>query len=149
VPLFRILFLIFFTVPLIEIYFLLQVSGLLGIIPTIFFCVLTAVTGAILLRHQGISTLMTVQAKLSTGELPAREMVGGVILLCSGALLLTPGFVTDAIGFLCLVPRIRNALATRLIRYLVNSGKAETVQTSVILNGEYWEDENDRITNKD
>jgi UPF0716 protein FxsA len=112
---FRSLFILFLLVPLIEIYFLIQVGGLIGAAWTVFLVVATAVMGAGLLRWQGFNTLQRAQTSLAQGQLPAIAMLEGVALLFSGAMLLTPGFFTDAIGFLLLVPGIRQALIKRLL----------------------------------
>jgi UPF0716 protein FxsA len=77
---------------------------------TIFLVVFTAVLGAWLLRIQGFSTLRRIQQTVNQGGLPAVELLEGAVLLVAGALLLTPGFFTDAIGFACLVPALRRAL---------------------------------------
>jgi UPF0716 protein FxsA len=111
-----ILFLLFLLVPLVEIYFLIKVGNLIGALPTIGLVVLTAILGAVLLRLQGWATLQRTRMTLARGELPALEMLEGVLLLFSGALLLTPGFVTDAVGFALLVPPLRRALILRFIR---------------------------------
>ncbi|NIR32533.1 MAG: FxsA family protein [Gammaproteobacteria bacterium] len=113
---FRWLLLLFLVVPLVEIYVLIQVGSVVGALPTVLLVVLTAVLGAALMRLQGFSTLARVQASLNRGEIPATELVEGAILLVSGALLLTPGFVTDAVGFACLVPPWRTAMARWLLR---------------------------------
>jgi len=115
--LFRILFLVFLVVPLVEIYLLIKVGGLIGALPTVFLVVFTAVLGAFLLRMQGLSTLARVQAALARGELPAMEILEGAVLLVAGALLLTPGFFTDTLGFLALVPNIRRAALRALLRH--------------------------------
>jgi len=107
---FRILLLLFLVIPVIEIYLLIQIGGYLGAGTTIFLVVFTAVLGAWLLRLQGFSTLRRVQKSMARGEIPAIEMLGGILLLLSGALLLTPGFFTDTIGFLMLLPTIRRGL---------------------------------------
>jgi len=101
------LLLLFFTVPLVEIYVLLEVGGIIGALPTIGLVVLTAVIGAGLIRAQGISTLGRVQQELDRGEIPAVSIIEGALLLVAGALLLTPGFVTDSLGFLILIPPLR------------------------------------------
>lgn len=101
------LFLVFLLVPLAEIYVLIKVGSVIGAGATILFVVLTAVLGAALVRLEGLSTLQRAQLALQRGEVPAMELVEGMILLVAGALLLTPGFVTDAVGFLCLVPPLR------------------------------------------
>jgi UPF0716 protein FxsA len=78
--------------------------------------VLTAVIGAALARHQGLATLRRLQATLDRGEPPAIELLEGVLLLAGALLLLTPGFFTDALGFACLIPPVRQALALGLLR---------------------------------
>jgi len=113
---FRSLVLLFLLVPLIEIYFLIQVGEVIGAAWTIFAVVATAVIGAGLLREQGASTLLRAQSTLQQGGLPAMEMVEGIALAASGMLLLTPGFFTDAVGFLLLTPFIRQALIKRFLK---------------------------------
>ncbi len=115
-PVFRYLFLLFLLVPLVEIYFLIQVGKVIGAGWTVFFVVFTAVLGAALLRVQGLSTLNRVQRSLEQGQLPAVDLLEGLMLLVAGTLLLTPGFVTDAIGFVLLVPPLRRQAAHWLIR---------------------------------
>ncbi len=104
---FFLLLLLFFTIPLVEIIVLLQVGSAIGVLPTVAMVVLTAVLGAGLIRAQGIATLGRVRLELERGELPAVGIIEAAMLLVAGALLLTPGFVTDAIGFLILVPPLR------------------------------------------
>ncbi len=123
---FRILFLLFLIIPLLEIYLLIKVGGLIGPLPTIFLVVLTAVLGAVLLRQQGFSTLQRVQQELSQGMVPAGAMLEGVMLLFSGALLLTPGFFTDAIGFLLLMPVFRRWAIYQMMRRMVVTPFGET-----------------------
>ena len=105
---------IFLLVPLVEIYVLIQVGQVIGAGWTILLVVLTAVIGVWLLRLQGLSTLMRAQRKLQENELPASEMLEGVALVIAGALLLTPGFFTDAVGFLLLFPPTRQWLVGRV-----------------------------------
>jgi UPF0716 protein FxsA len=107
----RLLFFIFIAVPVLEIYLLVQVGSIFGALTTALLVVATAIIGAWLLRLQGFSTWQRVQQSMNQGELPAIEMIEGLILLVSGALLLTPGFFTDAIGFFCLIPPFRTRLA--------------------------------------
>ena len=120
----QILFLFFLIVPFVEIYVLLEVGSLIGAFPTIFLVVFTAVLGAWLLRRQGFATWLRFQTNLQQGVIPAYEMIEGPILLVGGALLLTPGFFTDILGFACLIPSIRRKVAQYVIEnYLL---KAET-----------------------
>jgi UPF0716 protein FxsA len=139
--LFKLLFILFITVPLLELYLLIQVGGMIGILPTLALCVLTAALGAGLLRLQGLQTLARVRAKLDHGELPAIDLIAGAMLLLSGMLLLTPGLFTDCLGFLCLIPRLRLALAGAILNYLMQHGTRAAVDRSVIVEGEFWEDE--------
>jgi len=106
----RLLLILFLTVPLIEIYLLIQVGSVLGALPTVGLIILTAILGAGLLRLQGFATMQRVRQTMARGELPAIEMIEGVVLLFCGALLLTPGFFTDVIGFLGLIPALRRGL---------------------------------------
>ena len=107
---FRILFLLFILVPLVEIYLLIQVGSVIGGLPTVLLIILTAIVGVGLLKQQGLSTLMAAQQSLVRGELSALQLLEGAALLISGALLLTPGFVTDFICFMGLIPVTRQAM---------------------------------------
>lgn len=112
---------IFLVVPIIEIYLLIQVGQVIGAGWTIFLVVLTAVLGVWLLRIQGLSTLTRAQRKLQENELPAREILEGMGLVVAGALLLTPGFFTDAVGFFLLFPPTRIWLVSRMAARMVVS----------------------------
>jgi UPF0716 protein FxsA len=114
--------LIFLIVPLVEIYILIQVGQVIGALWTMFFVVFTAVLGVHLLKQQGIATLSRAQHKMQQGEMPAGEMLEGVGLLLAGAFLLTPGFFTDAFGFLLLFPPTRVLLLHSLRRRFEASG---------------------------
>ena len=113
----QILFAFFLVVPFIEIYVLLQVGSIIGAFPTIFMVVFTAVLGAWLLRRQGFETWRRFQSNLQQGQIPAYEMIEGPILLVGGALLLTPGFFTDFLGFACLIPSLRRRIAQYIIEH--------------------------------
>ncbi len=115
-----ILFLIFIIVPIIEIILFIQVDDLLGLGPTLFMIVLTAVVGVSLLRQQGLSTLYKAQQKMNHGEIPAKEMIEGIMLAVAGALLITPGFFTDSIGFLLLIPAFRRYLFNSVLQNKIN-----------------------------
>jgi UPF0716 protein FxsA len=100
----------FVGVPLIEIALFIQVGGFIGLWPTIAVVILTAMAGAALLRHQGLGALNRLQQSLNQGEPPIDPVFDGFCLLAAGMLLLTPGFFTDAIGFLLFVPPFRAVL---------------------------------------
>ncbi len=112
---FPILLLMFITVPIIEIALFIQVGGVLGLWPTVALILLTAFVGASLVRSQGIQTLLSVQQRLQQGELPAQQIVEGVMLAVAGVLLLTPGFMTDAMGMAVLLPWPRAWLAKQIM----------------------------------
>ena len=114
---FQYVFLCFLLIPFIEIYLLIQVGGVIGAFPTVFLVVFSAALGAWLLRQQGFATWHRFQASLAQGTIPAYEMIEGPILLVGGALLLTPGFVTDIMGFACLIPQLR----TKIARYVIEN----------------------------
>jgi UPF0716 protein FxsA len=103
--------LVFFLTPIVEMYLLIEVGGYIGAVPTIGLVMITAVIGVALLRIQGLATLTRGVSRLNRGELPAREMVEGLLLAVAGALLLTPGFITDAVGFVLLAPPSRQLIA--------------------------------------
>lgn len=105
----------FIGVPLAEIYLLIEVGQVIGALPTIALCVLTAIIGGGLLRHQGMSTVQRARHNLDQGKVPALEMLEGVALVVGGALLMTPGFATDALGFACLLPPTRRALVRAVL----------------------------------
>ena len=115
----KLLLIAFIAIPLIEIALFIQVGGLIGLWPTLATVVLTAVIGVTLLRQQGVSTLTRAQARVERGEMPLPEMLEGILLAIAGALLLTPGFLTDAIGFALLVPTVRQAIGARIARHVV------------------------------
>ena len=137
----HLLFLLFIAVPIVEMWLLLEVGGVIGAVPTIGLVVLTAALGAVLVRAQGFSTIRQVHRSLDAGEVPAVAIIEGIFLLVAGALLLTPGFLTDAIGFGCLVPPLRRALILRFIeRRVVRSqhgAGTSTPRRGHVFEGEY------------
>lgn len=105
----------FIAIPILEMAILIKVGGLIGALPTIGLVVLTAVIGVWLLKMEGLATWVRVQQKLQLGEIPGVELLEGIMLIIGGALLLTPGFFTDTIGFICLIPGLRRPLARKLV----------------------------------
>ncbi len=101
------LLLLFSLVPLLELYVLLRVGALIGTAPTVGLIVLTGLAGAYLARVQGFDLLQRLQGELAASRLPTSELLDGLLLLVGALLLLTPGFCTDLLGFLLLVPRTR------------------------------------------
>ena len=121
----------FIGVPLVEIAVFVEVGGAIGLWPTLGLVVLTAVLGAWQLRAQGLATLMRARNQVERGALPTRELFDGACLLVAGALLLTPGFVTDAAGFLLFFPPVRDILLGLLARHVQTR-----MQTRVFVDGE-------------
>ena len=114
--------LLFIIIPLVELYFIIVVGGAIGAFWTVLLVVMTAIVGVHLLRTQGMSTLTRAQRNMAQGQIPAMEMMEGIALAVAGVLLITPGFITDAIGFLCLMPASRQAI----IRYILARSSVQT-----------------------
>ena len=118
-----ILFLIFIIMPLAEIAVLVKVGGIIGVWPTLAIVVLTAMAGTWLLRLQGFQTWQRAQAAIQRGEAPVAEVLDGVFLFAAALLMVTPGLITDAMGFLFLVPPVRHAVAKWLVNWAIRSGR--------------------------
>jgi len=117
------IFLLFILLPILELVVLIKVGSLIGVLPTIALVLLTAATGLHLLRRQGLGTLMRAQSRLQAGDLPGQELVEGFLIAGGGALLLSPGFITDAAAILLLLPWTRRAL----VRWLLRKGRLQSV----------------------
>ncbi|MCW8996807.1 MAG: FxsA family protein, partial [Psychromonas sp.] len=105
------LFLIFTSVSLLEIFVLVKVGSFLGAWPTVLLVIITALIGSALVRSQGLQLLQQLQQRLAQGEMPGLQLIEGIMLLVTGVLLVTPGFVTDLCGLLLLQPKIRVRIA--------------------------------------
>lgn len=101
------LFLIFVTVPILEIALFIQIGGAIGLFPTLLIVIATAIAGTALMRHQGMQALARLQTRLEAGGDPVGPIAHGALILVAGVLLLTPGFFTDTVGLLLLVPAVR------------------------------------------
>jgi UPF0716 protein FxsA len=112
---FRILLSLFILVPIIEIAVFIELGGQIGLNWTLFIIVITAVLGVNLLKQQGLRTWQNIQLQTAQGQIPAIEMAAAAQLLFAGGLLLTPGFVTDSVGFLLMIPKIREKIAEKMI----------------------------------
>lgn len=103
------------VVPLVEIYLLIQVGQVLGTLPTVALLLAMSVAGGVLLKQEGTRTFRAFRAALGQQRVPAREVADGALVIFGGALLLTPGFATDAVGLLCVLPPSRAVLRRVLI----------------------------------
>ncbi|WP_394198760.1 FxsA family protein [Litoreibacter albidus] len=120
------LFLLFVSIPIVEIALFIQVGGWLGLWPTLAIVVLTAIMGTFLVRAQGLMAITNIRSNLQEFQDPTESLAHGAMILASGLLLLTPGFFTDAVGFALLLPPVRLAL----FRWLRSKVKVQSfVQT--------------------
>ncbi len=123
---------IFVLVPLAEIMVFINISGSIGLGTALLIALLTAILGGSIVKYQGIQTIMTAQKSMSGGGIPSKELFDGLCLVAAGATLITPGFITDAIGFSLLVPAIRNYLRAKIsksVKFQGSSFSAEYAQT--------------------
>jgi UPF0716 protein FxsA len=139
--LFRALIGLLIALPLLEIWILIRIGAEIGAPLTVGLVIFTAILGAWLVRRQGLRTLARVRARVDAGELPAQDLLEGLLLLFAGLCLLTPGFFTDLLGFLCLIPQLRAMLARALLVAMTNHGLRAPASGAVIVEGEFWESE--------
>ena len=104
---FLLIFAVIIAVPLIEIYFVVKIGSVVGVIPTIALLFVISVFGSRVVKHQGLRVWRKFNEQVTSGHVPSRELIEGVCLLVAGALLVAPGFFTDALGFLLLLPPFR------------------------------------------
>ena len=124
------LFLLFTVIPMIELYLLLTLGRYMGFTATVALVVLTGALGAWLARSQGLATLTEIRQQQAMGRMPAAALVDGLLILIAGAVLLTPGLLTDLAGFFLLIPAgralIRNTVRQR-IEAKINQGQAQVI----------------------
>jgi len=107
-------FIIFVCIPLAEIIVFMSVSDKIGLGTALLMALFTAVLGGFLVKYQGLRTLFSAQESMKHGAIPSKELFDGLCLVAAGATLITPGFITDALGFLLLVPAFRNVLRQKI-----------------------------------
>lgn len=125
--------------PILELFLLIEIGGVIGAYWTILAVVATAVIGAALIRRQGMSVLREAQAAMMRDELPLKQLFDGFFLLAAGAMLLTPGFVTDSIGFILLVPPLRALIGWRIWQWMQAHGSARFSMGRQTVDGTYRE----------
>jgi UPF0716 protein FxsA len=113
---FTLLLLAFIVLPLVELAILMEIGRRVGTLPTVALVVLTGALGAYLAQQQGVGVVRRIRADLQAGRMPGAALVDGVLILLAGAVLITPGLLTDIAGFLCLVPATRAAIRAGLWR---------------------------------
>ena len=139
---FLVLLTLFIAMPIAEIAVLISVGGEIGLGSTLLLVIATAILGAWLVRKQGFHTMQKLRTEMEQGRLPAMELAEGFAILVAGVLLLTPGFITDTVGFICLTPPLRRGA----IRWMANRGILSATGAAVnqqgqgnIFEGEYRE----------
>jgi UPF0716 protein FxsA len=126
------LVLIFILVPIAELYVIIKVGGVIGVLPTLALLLADAVLGSMLLRHQGRAAWIRFNRALAEGRLPHKEVFDGVLVIIGGTLLLTPGFLTDILGLIFLIPPTRalvRAMSARWVRRRMAIGGGATIFT--------------------
>ncbi|CAK0757702.1 FxsA family protein [Gammaproteobacteria bacterium] len=141
----RLLPIILLVLPIADIVLLVKIGGLIGVLPTIALVLLAASAGGWLLRRQGLATLDRVQESVARGELPAAQLLEGIVLLLSAALFIAPGFLTDLIAVIGLIPPLRRWLVARVLRHgllgMVSPSAPNRPGTAQkTIEGEFWRD---------
>jgi len=141
---FQYLLLLFILVPIFEIYLFFTVGSLIGGLYTVLLVIFTAILGTYLLRVQGLATLQKMHNTLQQGQIPTLTMLEGILILLGGALLLTPGFFTDAVGFACLIPSLRKYIVYWISqRFQVMPQPPNRPKGPTIIEGEYRREDSD------
>ncbi len=142
------LLLLFIAVPLIEIALFIQVGGWLGLWPTLAIVVLTAIAGTMLVKSQGAQAMQQLRTSFDDLRDPTEPLAHGAMILFSGALLLTPGFFTDAVGFALLIPGVRNTVLREMKKRVnvqtVRTDRGWQPQDETIIEGTYSAEDEDR-----
>ena len=133
------LFWLFLIIPLIEIYLFIMVVSLIGILPTLLFFILSTMVGVYILRIQGIITWRNLQMTLETKEIPTADLLEGILLSLGGILLIIPGFFTDILGLVCLIPSVRRYLFSSWYQSIQppSSPQVKSARSPMTIEGEY------------
>ena len=139
------LFLVFVVAPLAELAVLIQVGAAIGVLNTIGLLVLVSLVGAWLAKREGLGVLRRIQATIARGELPSREVADGALILLAGALMIAPGFISDALAVVLLLPPTRALVRAPLVRWAVGRGRVTVVRGArwggtEVWNVESWEE---------
>ena len=114
------IFLIFIIIPIVEIIIFINIGNIIGIWSTVLIILITALVGIFLVRRRGLSLLFNARQNMSEGIMPTEEIKGGIFLLISGLLLITPGFFTDCVGFAVFLKPVQDIIALRAKNYFVS-----------------------------
>jgi UPF0716 protein FxsA len=134
---FKYLFLAFTVIPLVELYLLLLIGRHVGALPTVMLVLITGLIGALLARKEGLRVVRRWQQSLARGRMPEEGILGGLLVLVGGVLLVTPGVLTDVVGFLLLLPPSRRWIARRVRRVLERRIADGTVRVTTFQSGPF------------
>ena len=141
---------LFVVAPLVELAVIVQVSGALGVLNTLGLLIAVSILGAWLAKREGLSVLQRIQSALDQGRLPSRDVVDGGLILLAGSLMIAPGFISDCLALLLLIPPTRALARGPLLRYVTRRGRvamaswggpgARGASTTTVWDVESWED---------
>ena len=117
----RVFFLLFLVFPLLELFVLIRVGSSIGASATLLLVLASGIFGVVCMRLAGLTTALNVRQRMAQGEVPNREMLNGLLLVVAGALLFLPGFISDVMGLVCLLPLTRSWLIKRIASYMTQS----------------------------
>lgn len=126
------LLLLFIALPALELVLLIEIGQRIGTLETLALIILTGIVGASMARSQGLRVIANVQGQLGRGEMPADSLVDGLMILIASALLVTPGVLTDAFGFLCLVPAFRSSVKREVVRRFERAVRDNRIQVETL-----------------
>ncbi len=135
----RILLLLIFLVPIVELYFLIQVGGMIGALPTVLLTIATAVFGVALMRSQGVATIQKAQVEMNSGQAPQATMFEGVFIFLGGVLLFFPGLISDFLGLVFLIPFVRRFLISQSMKGMRTQTHYRSQRGEQVFEGE-WEE---------
>lgn len=120
---------LFIVIPVVEIAMIIQVGSVLGVVPTVALLFGMAIAGGLLAKHQGLRALQEVRTALVTGRGIGVQVTSAALVLVAAVLMLAPGFVSDAVGIVLLIPPVRNVIARRISRYLGAHAQAQATRS--------------------
>lgn len=137
--------LIFIVVPLIELYFLLEISQFIGVFTTVMIIIFTGAAGVSIAKRQGYQVVNNIRSTLNAGKMPTDDLISALLILIGGVTLLTPGFLTDITGFLLILPGSRDLIAALVKKYFVKHVKTNNV--NVYYNNKQYNNSNQKDRN--
>ena len=140
------LFLLFILVPLVELFFLLEISQYIGVFTTVMIIALTGAAGVSIARKQGYQVINNIKTNLNAGKMPTDDLISALLILIGGVTLLTPGFLTDITGFLLILPGSRDLIAALVKKYFLKYVKENKVEVQY---SNMYQSHNDKSSSDD